>query len=189
MNFQWKFCLTYNNFSTVGWNNMKPKWPYKVNYKAMVIIWQTNCVLFLSYMPYTFMCVDFHNNKYCIFSTHHRPCIHLLCLIECMWFGKWVSISISLCLNCCIYIIGNNHLWCCNLWNPFKHVLLFLKFGFNLFGFRVYVYWFEWDFSWFIFHHLLSFKIKNHVNIHSVKHSSSCHPMCSQCFLSWITPP
>lgn len=68
MNFQWNFCLIYNNFSTVSWNNMKPKWPYKVNYKAMVIIWQTNCVLFLWYMPYTFMCVDFHNKKNCIFS-------------------------------------------------------------------------------------------------------------------------
>jgi hypothetical protein len=146
MNFQWKFCLIYNNnFSTtVGWNNMKPKWPYKVNYKAMVIFWQTNCVLFLWYMPYTFMCVDFHNNKNCIFSTHHQPCIHLLCLIECIWFGKCIyHLYIVnhlrfmgfhyLCLNCCIYIIGINHLWRRKLWDLFKHVLLFLKFGFNLF--------------------------------------------------------
>lgn len=100
------------------------------------------------------------------------------CILQTIW-GSWVSIIVSLCLNRCIYIIGIIHLWRCKLWDLFKYVLLFLKFGFN---------WFLliWMGIFTIYFSPLAkfWKRKNHVNILCVEHSSSCHPMCSQCFFN-----
>jgi hypothetical protein len=53
MNFQWKNCLVFNNFSTVDWNIMKPTWCTLIHQGLsngtksiargiLVSIWQTN---------------------------------------------------------------------------------------------------------------------------------------------------